>query len=161
MTGTWRITRSLKRNFSISEEVANAKFALDLLRYRAEDEKLEALGYEPNELREHLLRGKDLLSTLKDTLEMISDKKTGELDDTVADLVYSLKNLRETTNKMLLENLEEGIAELDMLGEDFSNINNITISYDLFLDLSSAVSQLTFVTSNRLRRNLGACTTRT
>ncbi|HUV01942.1 MAG TPA: hypothetical protein VMW67_00570 [Desulfobacteria bacterium] len=155
------MTKKLKRNFGISEEVANAKLALDLLRYTAKDRGLAELGYEPNELKGHLSRGRDLLIILKETLEMISDKKTGELDDAVADLVYSLKNLRETTNKMLLENLEEGIAELDSLGEDFSNINNITVSYDLFLYLNSAVSQLTFVTSDRLRRNLGAWTART
>lgn len=161
MTSTWTMTKKLKRNFGISEEVANAKLALDLLRYTAKDRGLAELGYEPNELKGHLSRGRDLLIILKETLEMISDKKTGELDDAVADLVYSLKNLRETTNKMLLENLEEGIAELDSLGEDFSNINNITVSYDLFLYLNSAVSQLTFVTSDRLRRNLGAWTART
>ncbi|KAF5414523.1 MAG: hypothetical protein C5S38_04825 [Candidatus Methanophagaceae archaeon] len=159
MTEIWRITKSLKRGFNISEEVANAKLALDLLRYRTKNEDLAMLGYDSNELRGHLSHGKDLLVTLKENLEMVGEEKTGEIDDTVAALVYSLKNLRETTNRKLLEELEKSISELDMVIKDFSNISDIGVSYEILLNLTSLGSQLSYVTSNRLRGHLSAWTT--
>ena len=161
MTEIWRITKSLKRSFDISEEVANAKLALDLLRYSTENEDLAMLGYDSNELRGHLSQGKDLLVSLKENLEMVGEKKTGEIDDAVATLVYSLKNLRETTNRKLLEELEKSISELDMVIKDFSNISDIGVCYEILLDLTSVGSQVSYATSNRLRGHLGAWTTRT